>query len=61
MEVEPNLSNDTDEASNANERLTEYTDEHFCIKCKRTLIGLQEYIYHRRARCEKRGIWVRII
>ena len=40
----------------ANEGLNENTednDEHFCIKCKSTLIGLQAYIAHRRAGCDK--------
>ena len=28
-------------------------DEHFCIKCKTTITGLQTYIYHRKNGCNK--------
>ena len=28
-------------------------DEHFCIKCKLTIIGLEQYILHRRRECTK--------
>ena len=59
MEAEPNLSNYRDEGSIPQKNLTEYTDEddeHFCIKCKRTFIGMHEYISHRRSRCNKSGV-----
>ena len=26
-------------------------DEHFCIKCKKTLLGLENYIQHRKRKC----------
>ena len=28
-------------------------DEHFCIKCKHTIKGLEQYILHRRSECTK--------
>jgi hypothetical protein len=32
---------------------TEDDDEHFCIKCKTTITGLETYIYHRKNGCNK--------
>ena len=40
---------------------TEEDDEHFCIKCKTTITGLQTYIYHRKNGCTKTAETVSIL
>ena len=32
---------------------TEDDDQHFCIKCKTTISGIEAYISHRRKQCNK--------
>lgn len=54
--MEPDSASNENENSKANEGLSanpDDTDEHVCIKCKRIITGLQPYISHRRAGCDK--------
>ena len=36
-------------------------DAHLCIKCKMTIKGIENYIFHRKNECSVAIDWVRII
>ena len=54
--MEPNSGNIENQNPTSCELNTESTldrdDEHFCIKCKRIITGLNAYISHRGTKCD---------